>query len=184
MKGRVTCLYHVHPLRLVLPASELDGTDVRTADETARKVAMDKCSSPPAIMSVYSIVSKSESNRGKEKLVDNGFHLWQSYHLRTDRPTSFAMLRCVDGKLRGCRCRRVRVRRRNGRCRDVPVPRSPSAETVSAETMAPRRWRRNGGAEMSCSELRDIDLFTLYYFRTFITHYSELKVLHVAYCRN
>jgi len=38
------------------------------------------------------------------------------------------------------------------RCRDVPAPRSPSAETVSAETVAPKRWRRNGGAEMSRTE--------------------------------
>jgi len=37
-----------------------------------------------------------------------------------------------------------------------PVPRCPSAETVSAETVAPRRWRRNGGAEMSCSVLRSV----------------------------
>ena len=38
MKGRVTCLYHVQPTppHLVLPASELDGTDVRAAYETAR----------------------------------------------------------------------------------------------------------------------------------------------------
>ena len=54
----------------------------------------------------------------------------------------------VPVKLHGCRCRRIRVqrrngRRRNGRCRDVPVPRSPSAETVSAETVAPKRRRRN-----------------------------------------
>jgi len=61
----------------------------------------------------------------------------------------------VPVKLRGCRRHRVRVRRRNdrrrnGRCRDVPAPRSPSAETVSTETVVPRRWRRNGGAEMSC----------------------------------
>jgi len=43
----------------------------------------------------------------------------------------------VPVKLRGCRRRRIRVRRRNGRCRDVPTP---------------KRWHPNGGAEMSCSD--------------------------------
>jgi len=92
----------------------------------------------------------SESIRRKPKLADNGFQFVFDKKSKTTRaliglPPSLCyaawVVTIVPMKLRGCRRRRIRVRRRNG------------AETAGAEMCqrrevpAPKRWRRDGGAE-------------------------------------
>ena len=151
MMGRVTCLYHVQPPppHLVLPVSELDGTDVRAADETARTEHRLKEKRRVCFASFFS------RKLSQQLTVQKQDYERRFYIIRTliGLPPSLCyaawVVTIVPVKLREC-------------VGAVAVAYVSGAETVGAEMSQ----RRNGGAETVAPKRRrrNVLLRSSYYY--------------------